>query len=382
MRFADIEILILTSRYLDGIKAHSLCRGDNDGLLYITRKPLIGRRCLHKVVGTVGDPVLTQSIATRDGSQYAAILAKQEFSAELEQIFPTGRGQRMPDDIRFQMLRYHQNRCVFNVSMTTKDGWQSVIAKVFAVDRADAFDVMQRIHQAGFGPEATFAIPKPIAYIPSLRILLEEKVEGNQVKGILLGDDQYLQIEAVRRCGEWLARFHTQAPRIGNRVDPRPFLEHVRGWADMVSRFGQPFTKKCESLLKKLETAVPTEGTFEYCAGHGSYIPSHVLLSNERTVTIDFDELELVDPARDLGWFLIALERYELKYQRAPGFYEKLAPHFLESYVRQGRKDTLRHLAFYKGAEYLHRARHDLYKRIPPVPEWAEKMLDSGLRDL
>jgi len=36
-------------------------------------------------------------------------------------------------------------------------------------------------------------------------------------------------------------------------------------------------------------------------------------------------------------------------------------------------------LAFYKAAEYLHRARHDLYKRIPPVPEWAEKMLDQAL---
>ncbi|HVH15336.1 MAG TPA: aminoglycoside phosphotransferase family protein [Candidatus Angelobacter sp.] len=326
--------------------------------------------------------MLTQSTVVRDGSQYAATLAKQEFRAELERLFPTGRGQRTPDEIRFQMLRFHQNRCVFNVNMTSNNGWQSLIAKLFAVDRPDTFDVMNKIHQAGFGPTAQFAIPKPFAYISSLRILLEEKVEGKQVKSILLGDDQSEQIRAVRRCGEWLNRFHTTAPRFGNRVDPRAFLEHVREWADMISKFGEPLTAKCESLMKKLQDSVPNEGTFEYCPGHGSYIPSHVLLSDKRTVTIDFDELELVDPARDLAWFLIALERFELKYQRPSGFYERLAPPFLEAYLKEGNRDNERHLAFYKGAEYLHRARHDLYKRIPPAPEWAEKMLDQAITGL
>ena len=263
--------------------------------------------------------------------------------------------------------------------MTTNDGWQDLIAKVFATDRPDTLDVMQRLHQAGFGTTAQFAVPRPIAYLSSLRILLEEKVEGRQVKTILLEDDKSEQMEAVRRCGEWLARFHTTAPRFGNPVEPRPFLEHVRGWADMVSEFGKPLSAKCELLMKKLEAIVPVEGTFEYCQGHGSYIPSHVLLSNERTVTIDFDELELVDPARDLAWFLIALERFELKYHKPPDFYERLSGPFLEAYLKEGNRNTLRHLAFYKAAEYLHRARHDLYKRIPPVPEWAEKMLDQAL---
>jgi len=332
-----------------------------------------------RIVESVRDLVSTQTTAVRDGSQYAAILAKQEFRAELERLFPTEGGQRTPDEVRFQILRFHTNRSVFNVSITRNSGWQSLIAKVFAVDRPDTLHAMQRIHQAGFGPTAQFAIPRPIAYLSSLRILLEEKVEGKQVKTILLEDDKSEQMEAVRRCGEWLARFHTKAPRFGNRVECRPFLEHVRGWADMVSGFGKPFTAKCESLMKKLEAMVPIEGTFEYCQGHGSYIPSHVLLSNERTVTIDFDELELVDPARDLAWFLIALERFELKYHRPPDFYERLSGPFLEAYLKEGNRNTLRHLAFYKAAEYLHRARHDLYKRIPPVPEWAEKMLDQAL---
>lgn len=323
-----------------------------------------------------------QSVTIRDGLHYAAVLATEEFRTQLEEFFPSRGGKRSPDDVQYQMLRFHHNRCVFNLKINASDGWQSVIVKMFEIDRPDAFYVMQRINQGGFGAGSNFAVPRPIAYLSSLRILIEEKIEGRQVKGILLADDESAQLEAVRRCGAWLARFHTAAPKFGNRVDPLPLLEHVREWAGMVAKFGKPFDSKCQVLMKKLEAAVPAEGTFEYCPGHGSYIPSHVILNNGRTVTIDFDEFELVDPARDIAWFLIALERFELKYGRPPGFYKRLASPFLESYSRDGNGDALRHLAFYKGAEYLHRARHDLYKRIPPVREWAELMLDHALAGL
>ena len=320
-----------------------------------------------------------QSVTIRDGSQYAVVLGTEEFRTKLEEFFPTREGKRSPDDIQHQMLRFHHNRCVFSVKINTLEGWQSVIVKMFEIDRRDAFDVMQRINQSGFGAGATFAVPRPIAYLPSLKILIEENIEGRQVKGILLADDESAQLEAVRRCGAWLARFHTTAPRFGNKVDPLRLLDHIRGWADMVARFGKPFDSKCEMLMKKLEGTVPTDGTFEYCPGHGSYIPSHVILSNGRTVTIDFDEFELVDPARDVAWFLIAIERFELKYRMPSGFYKRLATPFLESYSADRNEDALRNLGFYKGAEYLHRARHDLYKRIPPVREWAEIMLDQAL---
>lgn len=323
-----------------------------------------------------------QSVAFRDGSEFAAVLAKEEFRAEIDRLFPTVGGKRGPDDIRWQMLRYHHNRSAFDVKIKANGGWQSVIAKLFAIDRQDAFDSMRRIHEAGFGDGAEYGIPRPIEYIPALRVLLEEKVEGRQVKGILLAQDQSEQLKAVRRCGTWLARFHDAAPRFGNRVEPRPLLEHVREWADMVSAFGGPFPAKCDLLMRKLSDALPAKGSFEYCPGHGSYIPSHVLLAGDRTVTIDFDEFELVDPARDLAWFLIAVERFELKYGKSPGFYDRLAKPFLEAYRVATARESMRHLAFYKGAEFLHRARHDLYKRIPPVSAWAEMMLDHGIDGL
>src|SRR5207244_653947 len=138
--------------------------------------------------------------------------------------------------MRLRVLKAHKDRCTFEVSLDTENGWQSVIGKVHDVDRSDVVGVMQSIVDAGFGPTAEFAIPRPLTYVPSLHV-----------------------------------------------------------------------------LLRDLEAAIPTPGSFEPCAGHGSYMPEHVILSGRRTMVIDLDEYDVADPARDLAWFIVSLERLGLK---------------------------------------------------------------------
>jgi hypothetical protein len=323
-----------------------------------------------------------QAIAIRDSAQFAKILGEEEFRIELARLFPTTKGPRTAEEVRFQMLRLHPDRCVFDVSMKGDGGWQSVIAKIFADDRPDTFSTMEKIHQGGFGPSSEWAVPKPIAYLPSMRILLEEKIEGRQVENVLLSDNEPAQLEAIKRCGVWLASFHVRAPRFGNRVEPQTHLKHVKIWADKTSKFWPPFAEKCHLLIRRLSAALPAEGTFEYRPGHGNYIPEHVVMCGARTVTIDLDGFDLVDPARDIAMFLITLERMGLKHHKAPSYYDRLIRPFVESYLNEGDQNALQNLAFYKSAEYLHRARHDIHRRIPPAPEWAEMMLDQALRGL
>jgi hypothetical protein len=313
----------------------------------------------------------------RDVSQYAAILNGEAIRNELSGIF-----HGMPEDLQGNLLRYHINRCVFDLKFRIGGSSQNVIAKFFTTDRSDVFSAMEKIHQAGFGSDSAFAVPKPIAYIPSLGLLLEEKVEGKQVKGILSSEGKEAQAEAARRSGEWLARFHSNAPRTGSRVVPSTFLEHIHGWADQVVAFSESTKPKCDLLMAKLGDAIPEEGTFEYRPGHGSYIPSHVLINGGQTITIDFDEFELVDPSRDVAWFLISMQRLALKNETPFGYSDHAGKAFVDAYTAAAGEGSLRHLQFYKAGEYLHRARHDLYKRIPPVPAWADIMLDEAIRGL
>src|SRR5215472_12966159 len=106
-------------------------------------------------------------MAAGDSAQFVNMLAKEEFRTELARLFPTSKDPRTADGVRSEMLRVHPDRCVFEVSIKGDDGWESVIAKIFTDDRPDTFTTMEKIHGGGFGPSSEWAVPKPIAYLPS-----------------------------------------------------------------------------------------------------------------------------------------------------------------------------------------------------------------------
>src|SRR5437879_10887351 len=241
---------------------------------------------------------------------------------------------------------------------------------------------MQSIVDAGFGPTAEFAIPRPLTHVPSLHVLLEERVQGTQAKEIFLDGDLNEQLATARRCGAWLARYHTGAPRQGHFAEPSEFLAQIRYWAQQIRSFGAPLGIKAALLLRNLEAAMPTPGSFEPCAGHGSYMPEHVIMCGRRTVVIDLDEFDVADPARDLAWFSVSLERLGLKKRGSLRAHDQSVGAVLDAYSASGPRDATKHLPLYKAAARLHRAARDVFKRHPPIPEWSEIMLDEGLNAL
>jgi hypothetical protein len=313
-------------------------------------------------------------------SRFAAVLKHADVHAELERLFQSRWPTHPTGEFDLQVLKAHRDRCTFELSLDSEDRERSVIAKVYAVDRVDVFSAMESIVAGGFGPAAENAIPPPLAYLPSHHVLIEEKVHGPQAMEIFMTDDSVKHLSTAQRCGQWLGRFHMEAPRQGHLAEPKELLVSLRYWADKIQGAGDPLASKAALLLRKLETALPAVvHGFEPRAGHGSFMPEHVVVNGERTVTIDLDEYDTADPARDLAWFIVSLERLGLKKQGSLRVHDRSLEAFLRAYVGSGPRNALSHLSFYKAAECLHRAHRDLYKRIPPVPEWAEMMLDEGI---
>ena len=311
--------------------------------------------------------------------RFSVQLAQRDFQAELLRLYRSHGWTRTLPAMRLRVLKAHKDRCTFEISLDTENGWQSLIGKVHDVDRSDVVGVMRSIVDAGFGPTAEFAIPRPLTHVPSLHVLLEERVQGTQAKEIFLDGDLNEQLATARRCGAWLARYHTGAPRQSHFAEPSEFLDQIRYWAQQMRSFGGPLGIKAALLLRNLETAMPTPGSFEPCAGHGSYMPEHVIICGRRTVVIDLDEFDVADPARDLAWFIVSLERLGLKKRGSLRAHDQSVDAFLDAYRASGPRDASKHLAFYKAAECLHRAVRDLRKRSPPIAEWSEIMLDEGL---
>ena len=313
-------------------------------------------------------------------ARFAAVLKQEEVREELERLYRSQWPGEPAGEMNLRVLKAHKRRCTFETSFGSEDPARGIIAKVYQRDRADVFAAMESLVAAGFDGTSEFAIPLPLAYLATPHVLVQEKVSGIQAMEIFMGDEAEKQFSAARRCGAWLGHFHMKGPQEGHLNDPGELLVSVRYWAGALQEAGGPLASKAELLLRKLEAAVPAAlGGFEPRAGHGSYMPEHVMLSGSRMVGIDLDEHDLADPARDLAWFIVSLERLGLKKQGSLRIHDRAIEEFLRAYVAAGPPKALSHLSFYKAAECLHRAHRDLYGRKPPIPEWSAIMLDEGL---
>ncbi|HEV8525568.1 MAG TPA: phosphotransferase [Terriglobales bacterium] len=313
----------------------------------------------------------------------SAVLDGEEFREEVKRLCRSEWHWGIPEELCVRVLKPHTRRCTFEVAVKTEGGWHALIGKAYLRDRLDIFQAMQAFWAAGFGPEAEFSIPQPLAHFSSLGVRLEEKIPGSSAKDVFLNASPDEQVAAARRCGRWLAQFQAAAPLLlGKRIDPGTQLPRWECWADEVARFGELLARKSGLLLGKLKGAVPKPGTFENCATHGSYIPDHVILSGRRTAAIDLDEYGVADPAREVAWFVISLQRLAMKHLGSFRALNGAAEEFLSAYGTASRREALTHYGLYRAVECLHRGRRDLSGRTPPAYEWAETMLDEGLEAL
>jgi Phosphotransferase enzyme family len=307
----------------------------------------------------------TQTLAT-------AALARDECRREIERLCVFEWHWGVPEETRIELLRAHQNRSTFDIAVRTGSAWHELIGKVYTEDRADVFQTMCAVARAGFGPEAECSIPQPFAYLPTLGVRLEERVEGPSVDEVIRTGGPAAWTTAAARCGTWLGRFHRAAPRPEYGHDLAAKLAHNR---EATTRMPS-LRHKAEALLARLEDLLPLAAAVPRCAGHGSYIPDHVILSGGRTTVIDLDDYDAADPSRDVAWFWVSLQRRVIRVAGFAHASDDAAAAFLRAYEASGPPAALANLALYRALMYLSRARRDLYKGKSDL---AELMLDQAL---
>ncbi len=289
------------------------------------------------------------------------------------------------EEVQVRVLRQHaRQRCTLEMGLRTEKGWHFLIGKVYQIDCPDVFQAMEGIRQAGFGPQEEFSIPEPLAYLPPLRLLLQEKVEGPSAGDIFKTVDEQSRAAAAERCALWLARFHAIAPKTGEVSYPHEHLQSksMQRCSRKMAKLGGPFADKAARLLQRLEDMVASLSPVELCAGHGSYSAAHVILAPGRTVAIDWDFHDVADPARDVARFLAALRRRALVRLGSIRLLDGVAEIFLKTYLAVGPPDAKKNLRFFEAATYLNLATRHLGDAVPDSQEKTEAMLDEGFRAL
>ena len=327
-----------------------------------------------------GQPLSDPGIATLPEVFDPMVLVKHLRATSL---YPGNGGA--PKEVQVSLLQHHpKRRCTVEIGWRAQDGWHSVIGKVYHIDRPDVFEAMQGISGAGFGPQDEFSIPQPLAYLPSLRLLVQEKVEGQPTDEIFKTGDERSREAAAERCACWLARFHAVAPKAGSVSYPQDHLnsKSMQRCSRKIAKLGGSSADKAAYLLQRLEDAVAALSPAEMCAGHASYSAAHVFLAHNRTVVFDWDGHDVADPARDVGRFRAALRRLALGRLGSIRALDATAEAFLKTYLAVGRPEVAKNLRFFEAAACLKLAKYNL---CHPVPHWHDKteaMLDEGLRVL
>lgn len=132
--------------------------------------------------------------------------------------------------------------------------------------------------------------------------------------------------------------------------------------------------KNLTILLKKIDYL---ERKNEKCLIHGDYQLANFMISPEKKLRVmDFDTVELRNPARDLGRFLAQLEK-ALKFQERKEKFENL---FLNYYLKTGKKDFYPDLKtninVYKAEMIYYMILARIWGEKVPSPEEIKELLD------
>jgi aminoglycoside phosphotransferase (APT) family kinase protein len=320
-------------------------------------------------------------IADEEISALSEVLNPLELCKHLSPVLPSRWG--FLRDIELQILKHHRGkRCVLEITMQGTSRRYKVIGKVYAADRSDVFRVMKRLTQNGFGPEEEFSIPQPLAYLPSIRLLVYEKVKGPRAKDIFSAGNHQSRVTAAERCALWLARFHATEPDSERIVTLSDELIGVERWVKQIADSGYPLEDQARRLYKQLEAAASILNGVEAYAGHGSYSSDQIILAEGRTVTIDWDGYNVADPARDVAKFIIELRRLAMSRFGTIRALDAIAEVFRQTYLGASKFKTTVKLPYYEAATCLkaagrlaQRHPHHWYKKV-------EAFLNEGLRIL
>ena len=324
---------------------------------------------------------LTQTLPDREISTLSAVLDPSRLRKHLRFLSVPGGKWADLSEVRVQVLRFQTGRrCTFEIALCTPTGLHTLIGKVYASDGSEIFEAMRRISGVGFGPDAEFSIPQPVAYLTAQRLLLQEKVHGRLAKEIFVKGNECERAVAAERCAKWLARFHVITPKSGPVFDLNDYLMRLEQWSRSLAASADPSCGKVAQLFRHLERAASELEPIETCACHGDYSPAQVILADGRTATCDWDSHCVADPNRDVARFLVALELVARKNLGSIQALGAAAELFLKTYALLGRPVRIRNLEFYKAAYHLKMIQRKIVK-----PYWRERIettLEESLRNL
>jgi len=222
--------------------------------------------------------------------------------------------------------------------------------------------MLARLH-----PQAAAAgmiVPRPLEFQDSADLVRMEPVTGTSLKRVLKRvDEQDGAKQGIRLAAAALATLH------GFRIEGHPVrsfdsdLAFLQKEAARVHLVAPSLAQNALALLQRVAglpiPQEPAQATFI----HGDFMPSQLLVDEERVAVVDFDNACLGDPAMDVGNFMAKLHRMAVR--KGHNHHRRLAHDFLAAYLDQMRDKGVEKRALVYLAISLVRAALHTFQRAP-----------------
>jgi len=252
----------------------------------------------------------------------------------------------------------------------------AIFAKVYARDRTDIASTLATLRSRGLGAGRSMQVSAPLAYLPTLHLLLLEEAPGEPARTALRGGEKGIG----SRVATWLAAFHAAAPPVTMAIPERHPLKRARRWAQALGSNVPVLERSTRRLLAALAEAAPAWTELPRLV-HGDFNASHVFLGAETTTVIDWDAWSVGDCAEDAGRFSASLRHLAVRRSRCGGPSAGSACEFAEGF-QAAVPESRRNFSFYEALACLRTAARLSAARTSQARHDAELVVAIGQRAL
>lgn len=273
----------------------------------------------------------------------------------LSAFIQRGHGEASADAVRHKILKYKTGKhCVIQYWLNNADVSPvpgTVIGKLYRDRRSEnRYRDLQALWETANATEIQgwkLGLPKPLALIKELGMLVQEVVPGKLFTSYSENDDVNKAIELIAKN---MAVLHQLPIESGEKKTIAQHIEkYCRPGVHLLVKENPEFATIIANIQNRLVNDAGLSRA-PFCPSHGDMGLAQVFINQNQAYFIDFDGFCLTHPALDIGNFLIALKTY---YPAQFIFLEKI---FIDHYLKLSSREMLAGLPQYKAFAYLRRA--------------------------
>jgi hypothetical protein len=302
------------------------------------------------------DPVLTGLVPATDSGKMMALVRDH---------MPDGlQSGCQPRDLRYEVLHYKPRRsCTLLYSVSLQHGSETdarsreIIGKVYSDERGrSCYELLKAVWEAACSSKGAWGAARPIAYVPSWRLVLQEVVPGWQFRHVFselmredAGEAELYQLqehlEAIARA---IRSFQTAPVRFGPRCDFGAFAASQEKSLACLWKRHPALAEELARLRERLMELEPKIPAAPLGLAHRDFGYGNVLVGDAGVSIIDFDCAGQAEPVHDVAHFLTQLSSIGLQERTRPEHLERLCASFREAYLRLAPEVPASRLALYE----------------------------------